>query len=301
MTDVRRRAIFHGLGVGGLIFCAYLFAIVAPAHGFFGYDAWSYWTLDLGAPYRGSVGDLGFFPYSPAAALALSPLTAVSWPVFVIIWWSLLIGALVWIGRRDFLVLLAFPPVAIELYHGNIHLLLAAALVASFRYPALWAFVVLTKVTPGIGLLWFVARREWRQLATALLVTGAIAGISFLLMPSQWAQWIAAIDVSAANPPVWPALGIPLWVRLPFAAAIVWWGATRSARWSVPVAATLALPALWIAGLSMLVACWPLRSSSPAERADSAADHGSARRWLRKAPVLSSPDSRASAGRRDRL
>ena len=34
-----------------------------------------------------------------------------------------------------------------------------------------WAFVLLTKVTPGIGLLWFAIRRRWRDLAIALGVT----------------------------------------------------------------------------------------------------------------------------------
>ena len=47
--------------------------------------------------------------------------------------------------------LLALPPVALELYHGNIHLWIAAAIVLGFRYPWTWAFVLLTKVTPGVG------------------------------------------------------------------------------------------------------------------------------------------------------
>ena len=45
---------------------------------------------------------------------------------------------------------------------GNIHLLLGAVIVAGFRWPWLWALPLLTKVTPGVGLLWFALRREWR-------------------------------------------------------------------------------------------------------------------------------------------
>ncbi len=45
---------------------------------------------------------------------------------------------------------------------------MAAAIALGFRYPATWAFVLLAKVTPGIGLLWFLVRREWRNLAIAL-------------------------------------------------------------------------------------------------------------------------------------
>ena len=52
-----------------------------------------------------------------------------------------------------------------------------------------WAFVILTKVTPGIGLLWFVVRREWRNLGIALAATAIVAGGSALTMPLAWQQW----------------------------------------------------------------------------------------------------------------
>ena len=45
---------------------------------------------------------------------------------------------------------------------------IAAAIVIGFRWPAAWSLVLLTKITPGIGLLWFAVRREWRSLAIAL-------------------------------------------------------------------------------------------------------------------------------------
>jgi len=44
--------------------------------------------------------------------------------------------------------------------------LLAVAIAVGFRYPAAWALVLITKVTPGIGLVWFAVRREWCPLAT---------------------------------------------------------------------------------------------------------------------------------------
>ena len=47
------------------------------------------------------------------------------------------------------LALLAIPFVAVDLYHGNLHLLIAAAIVLGFRYPAAWGFVVLTVVGCG--------------------------------------------------------------------------------------------------------------------------------------------------------
>ena len=75
---------------------------------------------------------------------------------------------MIWLGWRSALLVLAFPPVALELYHGNIHLLMAAAIVLGFRYPIGWSFLLLTKVTPGVGLVWFAVRREWRPLIIAL-------------------------------------------------------------------------------------------------------------------------------------
>ena len=94
-------------------------------------------------------------------------------------------GNLVWLGGRSVRVLwlLALPPVAFELYHGNVHLWIASAIVLGFRYPWTWAFVLLTKVTPGLGLVWFAARREWRSLAIALGVTAAIVAVSLVARP----------------------------------------------------------------------------------------------------------------------
>jgi hypothetical protein len=153
------------------------------------------------------------------------------------------------------------------LYHGNIHLLLGAAIVVGFRYPAAWSFVLLTKVTPGIGLLWFAVRREWHALGIALGVTVAIFAVTFVLLPTQWFAWFEMLANSAGTPPPWPALPIPLWLRLPLAAAIVVWGARRDARWTVPVAAAISVPALWPGAFAILAACWPLtrRASSDAQ------------------------------------
>ena len=50
-------------------------------------------------------------------------------------------------------------------------------------------------------------------------------------------------------------------MRLPFAVALVVWGAWTGRRWTVPVAGMLALPALWYGGLSMLLAVIALRET----------------------------------------
>jgi hypothetical protein len=73
---------------------------------------------------------------------------------------------------------------------GGLHLLIAAAIVLDFRWPATWAFVILTKVTPGVGLVWFAVRREWRRLAIALGVTAALVLISLVIDPALWRAWL---------------------------------------------------------------------------------------------------------------
>lgn len=267
----RRRLFFHAAVVVGLVFAGYIFLVSAAQKGSVGFDIVAYWSVELANPYHGNVGDLGFFAYAPPIALILAPFTALPFPIFATGWYVLLVTTLAWLGRRQLLILLAFPPVALDLYHGNIHLLLAAAIVLGMRYPAAWAFVLLTKVTPGIGLLWFAARREWRQLAVAIGATALIAAATFVFLPAQWLGWLGMLRDSAGTPPPWPALPIPLWVRLPVAAAIVVAGARRDARWTVPVAAAISVPALWPGAFAILAACWPLRSTQPSAARSTAA------------------------------
>ena len=53
---------------------------------------------------------------------------------------ALILAAVFWLGGR-WASSLALPPVALELYHGNVHLLIAAATRSVLRYPWTWAFV----------------------------------------------------------------------------------------------------------------------------------------------------------------
>jgi hypothetical protein len=165
-------------------------------------------------------------------------------------------------GRELLLVGIALG--AMEIAGGNISLLLTLAIVAGFRWPWTWAFVILTKITPGVGLLWFVLRREWRQLAIALGATAAVVAVSYLLMPGAWRDWIALLAANTGKGGTWAAVPIPLWIRLPIGVALIAWGAPRNQRWVVPVGAMLALPALWYGSLSMVLGVIPL--TTPEER-----------------------------------
>jgi hypothetical protein len=52
---------------------------------------------------------------------------------------------------------------------------------------------------------------------------------------------------------------------LPFALAVVVWGARTNRRWTVPVSAMLALPALWYGALSIMIATLPLIGARSSE------------------------------------
>jgi hypothetical protein len=189
-----------------------------------------------------------------------------------------------------------------EIWGGNIELLVALAVVVGFRWPAVWSFVLLTKITPGIGLLWFAVRREWRSLAIAIGATAMVVAVSYVLMPDAWRTWPQVLANNVGKNGTWAAVPIPLVVRLPSAVALVVWGARTNRRWTVPVSAMLALPALWYGGLSIMVAVLPLvgaRSWSDVRRvatqgwAELEAMAASARRWgSRRAAGGSIPGAR---------
>lgn len=202
--------------------------------------------------YGGGLGGADALLYSPAFSQVIEPLRWMGWEAFRAVWRFAELAALVVFAGPLTGALLFVNPIALEVEAGNIHLLLAAAIVAGFRWPALWAFVLLTKVTPGIGLLWFAVRREWRSLTIALAATALIATVSFVISPGDWFAWVSVL-ASSTGEPDWTVVTLPLLPRLLAAAAIVSWGALRNQRWTVLVGATLALPSLWLTAVSMAV------------------------------------------------
>ncbi len=223
-------------------------------------DAAAYYDARLPDPYAHAiVGSDEAYLYAPAFIQVLTPLQQLPWQWFLAIWSSVLATALAFLAGPWLAVVLLLIPVASELHTGNIHLLLAAAVVIGFRRPGAWAFVLLTKSTCGVGLLWFVVRREWRNLGIALGTTTAVAAVSFVAAPGLWFDWVHALLANTGVTVVqnnW--LPIPLPIRVVAAAGLVAWGARRDQRWTVAVGALLALPVVWYASYAMLVACIPL-------------------------------------------
>jgi len=223
-------------------------------------DAHAYWLAPAGSnPYSiAAVGTPNAYLYSPVFLQLLWPLRALSWQGFVAAWAFFPLAALAYLtGPRLFLLGLALT--FTEVAGGNIELLIGVAIVVGFRWPAAWSFVLLTKVTPGIGLLWFAVRREWRALFIALAATAAIVAVSFVIQPEAWIRWPQVLTSNTgATKGTWAAVPIPFLFRLPFALVLVVWGARTNRRWTVPIAAMLALPALWYGGLSIIIATFPL-------------------------------------------
>jgi hypothetical protein len=246
------------------------------------FDAGAYWAAQPGALYQSDWGlssGRSPFLYSPAFADALIPFRLLPERLFTGLWELGLVAVLVVTIRGwALLALVAAAPflafgigqpltlIASDIAHGNIHVLLGAVAVFGLRWPALWSIVLLSKVTPGVGLVWFVARREWRNLGIALGVTAAIAAVSFAYRSSDWADWFAFLFASRDHVfPLW-TVPIPLPVRLAMSAALVWWGGRTDRPWTVPIAVGWAIPVPYPTMLAAMVCA--LACVQPAARPD---------------------------------
>ena len=272
-----RRAVTIGTIIGFAAFLA--FAFVTADSG--GRDAWVYYSHRIPDPYDATYQEYGFV-YSPAFAQVVALFQFLPWPIWLVLWSALLLFVLLRLTGPIAAIILVAWVVPLDVHFGNVNLILAGAIVYSFRWPALWSIVLLTKVTPGIGLLWFAVRGEWRRLGIALGATGAIVVASFLLSPNLWAKWLSVLvgDNQVTN-----AIDAgPLFIRLPIAALVVTWGARHSKPWTVPIASTIALPVLWPAALSMLVAVIPLARAPVEGRHSRAVDWALERRSAPERP-----------------
>ena len=166
-------------------------------------DPLIFWTAGRAASMYGSTWGAAdaLYVYPPPLAQVLRLLP---WSTYVFLWMPLLFVGF-WAATRRwslpvFLVSamcaafigfdFALSNPAVLTFVGNPQILIAAVCVVGFRWPALWAFPILTKLAPGIGLLWFLVRREWRQLGIALGVTGVIVALSILAGPQDWVDFL---------------------------------------------------------------------------------------------------------------
>ncbi|HEX7951144.1 MAG TPA: glycosyltransferase 87 family protein, partial [Candidatus Limnocylindrales bacterium] len=194
--------------------------------------------------------------YPPVFAQLISPFTTLPWESFVLLWLVVQLGILLWlVGPRWLGLVLMLSPIQEAIWSGNLTFIYAGVAVLAIRYPAVWLIPLVSKVTPGIGILWYAVRREWRQLAIVVGLTGAVVAISLVTVPDTWAAWFDWVRAngSAAGPQgLVNAVPVPLWLRLAGAAAIVTWGALRNQPWVLVVPLWLAQPTAWWTDLVML-------------------------------------------------
>jgi hypothetical protein len=252
---LRQPFIRHASTVISIVYLIWVwqFVVAAGSH----VDADAYRLVDPTGPYTIThAGAEHAFLYAPVVAQLLGIVNWVPAEVFYAGLAALSIGSLVYlVGPRWAGAALVLPlaPLWQDLMTGNIHLILAAATVVGFRHSAAWSFVLLTKVTPGIGLVWFVIRREWRAFGLALVATLIAVLLSLLIAPQLWGEWLQLLLTNSTGSPQGLSVPLPLASRLIVALVLVIWGARGNHRWTVPAAAFIGLPIIWLYdGLAVL-------------------------------------------------
>ena len=272
-TGLRAWASAHeglvAIALGALLLVA-VAQLREPAVPWLTWDSHVYWRAALASDLyaHALVGEIGAFLYSPAFAQLLAPAGLLPWPIFLFGWAAFSIGVAAAlcaapIARRPWLWLPLATLAIFDIGAGNINVLIAAAVIIGFRWPGAWSFVILTKVTPGLALLWFAVRREWSSLAMALGVTALVIGVSAVFEVSAWLDWVTMLLGQGTPRELSGDLAIPAHVRFPVALALVAWGAGSDRRWVVPVACLLLMPVIWPNTLALLLGSAALAATAP--------------------------------------
>jgi hypothetical protein len=199
------------------------------------------------------------YVYPPPMALVLIPFHVFPWPIATALW-SMLLGGCLWYAARWAglpLIGLGLAGLAVGFVDattavlswfllGNVQIIMAAAIVGMLRFPALAAIPLLTKVGTGVGIVWFAAGGEWRKLGVAVAATGMVVLVSYSVAPAAWLEWVSfVVRVGDPDAGLIPVVGPPFPVRLLAAAALVAWGARTERPWTIPIAAGMAIPAMY--------------------------------------------------------
>ena len=218
-----------------------------------GTDLYAAWKINLADPWAGAASSMlgiGVFRHSPVIAQIASLFGGIPWLAAQLGFLAVQLAAIVLIAGKRWPYVVLFPGVFWNLYFGNVDLLMGVAIVLGFRYPGTWAFLFLTKVTPGIGVLWFAFRGEWRKLGIALATTVVISAVSFVIAPDLWFKWVDALREMAGLPQA--SFYPPLVVRLVLAVGLTWFAARTDRAWLLPVACLCAVPNPWFVTFAIL-------------------------------------------------
>ena len=246
-------------------------------------DEYAYWQAGARLWAGQALYDPGAAPntpyaywYPPPLAQVLAPITAVvSADAFAIAWTAVLLACLWWLGGRNVLValaLIAFLPVAVELRVRNVHLVIAVLAVLALRRSwAFWIPATALKITPVLGIGYLAAAGRWREALKVAIVGAAVLGVSLMLGPDAWRQFLEVVGARAGTDG-----GTILPIEIPFAVrfalggvlaivagrvaarAVARGASARGGEALLIVALVVANPTLWATAFSMLVAIVPL-------------------------------------------
>ena len=116
------------------------------------------------------------------------------------------------------------------------------------------------KLAPGLGILYLLLRRRWRDAGIAIAVGLVILLISVVIGPSAWSGFIATVQ-SRGPGDISGLLPIPYFVRVVAAVVVTVMAGLVRPRLGEPllvVAITIALPTLWLDAFATLVAIVPI-------------------------------------------
>ena len=243
------------LATFGAAVLAALISTVYILEGPWPFDAIAYWTAWSHNLY-GHSGLLEGYLYSPAFAQIIYPLTTLPFDWFRIVWAAISFSVYAWLlaplgPRLSIPLLIACAP---AVANGNTEFVLALVAVVGFGRPASWTAVILTKVTPSVGLVWFAVRGEWRPIAVALATTAAITVASLVVAPHLWFDWISILISNATGRPEGfsKLVQVPLTVRLPLGIGIAAVGGLTGRKWLMPIAMLFATPDLLVTSYAIL-------------------------------------------------
>ncbi len=265
-----------GLVLLAAIGASFLFIVVIARWGA-PQDEHAYWLaahrlidgLPLYDPTATAVTPFAYW-YPPPLAQLLVPVTAIlPSDAFDAAWAGLLLVCLLVIARGRPLValaLVAFVPVAVELWFLNVHLVLAVLVVLAVRrWPWLFAVGGAIKLAPGVGILYLLVRRRWSEALVAIALGFVILIVSVALDPRAWSGFITTLQARGPGD-ISGLLPIPYFVRLIVGLAVTVVAGLVRPRIGEPllvVAITVALPTLWVDALSMLIAIVPITILGP--------------------------------------
>ena len=217
-------------------------------------------ALPVGTPYA--------YWYPPPLAQALAPLTPfLSDIAFTAVWTVLLLGCLLFLADWRLLValaMIAFLPVAVELWYRNVHLVLAALVVLALRrHPLFWVPAAAIKITPVLGLLYLLSARRYREALLVGAIGSGVLVLSVLVSPGAWGEFIQLASTQGASAGA-SLVPLPFPVRLLVAAVVVIVAGRLSGRRGevlLVVALVIGNPTLWVTAFSLLIAIVPLMTT----------------------------------------